>query len=131
MINPFKIGDKKHFTRVVSEKDLAEFEAGLVHAFYATFALTRDAEWASRLFVLEMKEEDEEGIGTYIHIDHLSPAFLGDSVVLTAILSKVEGNATHCSIEARVGDRLIAQGKSGQKILKKTKLAAIISNLNG
>ncbi len=131
MINPFKIGDKKHFTRVVSEKDLAEFEAGLVHAFYATFALTRDAEWASRLFVLEMKEEDEEGIGTYIHIDHLSPAFLGDSVVLTAILSKVEGNATHCTIEARVGDRLIAQGKSGQKILKKTKLAAIISNLNG
>ena len=131
MINPLKIGDKKHFTRVVGEKDLAEFEAGLVHAFYATFALTRDAEWASRLFVLEMKEEDEEGIGTYIHIDHLSPAFLGDSVVLTAILSKVEGNATHCSIEARVGDRLIAQGKSGQKILKKTKLAAIISNLNG
>jgi len=131
MINPFKIGDKKHFTRVVSEKDLAEFEAGLVHAFYATFALTRDAEWASRLFVLEMKEEDEEGIGTYIHIDHLSPAFLGDSVDLTAILVKVEGNATHCTIEARVGDRLIAKGKSGQKILKKTKLEAIISNFNG
>ena len=45
-----------------------------VHPFYSTFALGRDVEWACRQFVLEMKEEDEEGIGTFLNITHKSPA---------------------------------------------------------
>ena len=53
----FKIGDKKIYSKVVNKNETATFEAGEVHPFYATFALARDAEWACRLFVLEMKEE--------------------------------------------------------------------------
>ena len=64
----FKLGDKKQFTKVIGLSDLAEFESGEVHKVYGTFALGRDAEWSSRLFVLEMKEEDEEGIGTFLNI---------------------------------------------------------------
>ena len=70
MVNSFKAGDKKYFTKVVSENDTATFDPGQVHPVYATFALGRDAEWACRLFVLDMKENDEEGIGTFLHIDH-------------------------------------------------------------
>ena len=61
MKNPFKSGDQKTYRHRVTEADIARFESGLVHPFYATFALGRDAEWAGRLFVLEMKEEGEEG----------------------------------------------------------------------
>jgi predicted thioesterase len=60
----FKQGDVKRYSKVVSIDELASFESGTVHEVYSTFALARDAEWSGRLFVLEMKEEDEEGIGT-------------------------------------------------------------------
>lgn len=129
MINPFKSGDCKHYTRVVSEADTAAFDSGEVHPVYATFALGRDAEWACRLFVLAMKEPDEEGIGTFLHVHHKSPALLGQEVVFTATLHEVNGNAVICHFEAKVGERLIASGQTGQKILKKQKLEALFSNL--
>ena len=64
----FKPGDKKTHQVEVKSTDVAAFENGMVHPFYATFALGRDAEWSSRLFVLDMKEEDEEGIGTHFEL---------------------------------------------------------------
>jgi fluoroacetyl-CoA thioesterase len=82
----FKIGDQKSFTKTVTEKDLAQFEEGTVHEVYGTFALGRDAEWSSRLFVLDMKEQDEEGIGTFLNIKHHSPALLNQQVEFTATI---------------------------------------------
>ncbi len=120
MISKFNIGDTKTFLRVVRPQDVAEFEAGQVHPFYATFALGRDAEWAGRLFVLEMLEEDEEGIGTSLTIDHRSPALEGQEVQITSTITALEGNQLDCSFEAKVGSRVIATGTTGQRILKKS-----------
>ncbi|MEI6594756.1 MAG: hypothetical protein WCO28_04270 [Bacteroidota bacterium] len=129
MIHTFKSGDKKHFTKIVVEHDTAIFDSGAVHPVYATFALGRDAEWVCRLFVLEMKEEDEEGIGTFLKIEHLSPAILNSEVIFEATLKAVEGNSVLCSFEARVGDRIIAKGETWQKVLKKEKLEMLFNNL--
>jgi fluoroacetyl-CoA thioesterase len=46
MINPFKPGDTKTYTKTVEQTDTAAFDSGQVHPVYATFALGRDAEWA-------------------------------------------------------------------------------------
>lgn len=126
----FKVGDKKSFTRVVRREDFAEFEAGVVHPFYATFALGRDAEWTGRLFVLEILEEDEEGIGTFLTVKHRSPALLNQSVEFTAEIEEMEGNSINCSFVAKVGDRLIAKGEIGQKVLKKSQVKAIEAKAN-
>lgn len=131
MINPFKPGDERSFSKTVKEDELAHFDSGQVHDFYATFSLARDAEWSSRLFVLEMKEEDEEGIGTYVNIQHHAPALLGESVKFTATITEVHKNNVYCTFEAKVGDRLIASGSTGQKVLKKSKLTEIKEGLNG
>lgn len=129
MINIFKVRDKKQFTKVVEQNDTAAFNSNEVHPVYATFALGRDAEWACRLFVLDMKENDEEGIGTFLHIEHISPAVLGSTVIFESCLKRVEGNSVICSFEAKVGERLIAKGETGQKVLKKEKLENIFKNL--
>src|SRR5882672_1523129 len=121
MISKFKVGDRKTFERIVREEDTASFESGTVHPVYATFALTRDAEWSSRLFVLEMKEANEEGIGTFVNVKHISPAFIGDKVLFEAVIDELKGNEVNCSFTARVGERLIAEGRTGQKILPKEK----------
>src|ERR1043166_679398 len=92
MKNPFREGDIKIYRHVVSQADTARFESGEVHPVYATFAIARDAEWSGRLFVLEMKDEDEEGIGTAIEVVHHAPALQGQEVVFTAVLTAVNRN---------------------------------------
>ncbi len=76
-----------------------------------------------------MKEADEEGIGTFLNIQHHSPALLGQTVEITAIVDAINGNEIVCSFAANVGDRLIASGTTGQKILKKEKLNRIFDSL--
>lgn len=101
----------------------------MVHDFYGTFALGRDAEWTCRQFVLEMKEDGEEGIGTFLNIRHQSPALLGETVEISAEIIRLEGNSIDCSFEVKVGDRLIATGTQGQKILKLEKLARLVEGI--
>jgi predicted thioesterase len=122
MQHSFQPGDQKHFTRIVQPADCAAFESGEVHPVYSTFALARDAEWCCRLFVLEMKSDDEEGIGTMITVQHHAPAVAGSSVHFTATIIKLEGHEIVCRYEARTTHQLIASGEQGQKILKKEKL---------
>ena len=129
MINPFNIGATKTFIHKVVDGDAARFESGEVHNVYSTFALSRDAEWSGRLFVLEMKEPGEEGIGTGITVTHHSPALMGQDVVFTATLAEVNKNEVVVDYTAHVGDRLIGSGKTWQKILKKEKLDRLFESL--
>jgi fluoroacetyl-CoA thioesterase len=125
MKNPFSLGDVKVFRHVVKEEDSARFESGEVHAVYSTFALARDAEWSGRLFILQMKDPDEEGVGTGITVSHHAPALIGSEVIFTATLVEVKGHEVITNYEARIGDKLIASGEQRQKILKKDKLKGL------
>ncbi len=125
----FAPGDRKSLRFTVGEQDLAAFETGVVHQFYGTFALGRDVEWTCRQFVLEMKDEDEEGIGTFLNIKHHSPALLGEQVYIEAEVILSESHTLDCSYTVKVGDRLIASGTQGQKILKKEKLERVVASI--
>jgi fluoroacetyl-CoA thioesterase len=127
MKNIFRPGDQKEHRRIVKADDVAAFQGEVVHPVCATFALARDIEWTTRQFVLEMREDDEEGIGTFLSIDHRSPAFVGEEIIFTARIEQLKGNELVCSYVARVNGRLIAEGKTGQKILKKEKINKIFS----
>ncbi len=130
MKNPFSIGDTREYHTRVTEAKLARFEGeGLVHPVYGTFALAQDAEWVCRLFVLEMKEAGEEGVGSYVSVRHLAPAPLGTAVRLVARLERVEGNAVWCSWQCWAGERLIAEGEQEQRILDHARFAALIDRL--
>jgi predicted thioesterase len=129
MKNIFEVGNQLTLVHVVEQSDLATFETGNVHPFYSTFALGRDAEWACRQFVLQMKETDEEGIGTFLNIRHKSPAMLGDTVEFVVTVSVLEGHQIDCTFVAKVGERIVAEGGQGQKILKKEKLERLVNQI--
>jgi fluoroacetyl-CoA thioesterase len=129
IVNKFEIGNTKTFTKLVQIEDCASFESGNVHPVYATFALGRDAEWACRLFVLEMKEEHEEGIGTFLTINHKSPALVKSTVLFSATIKSIINNEIICSYKALVGERIIAEGEQGQKIIAKQKLEKLFEGL--
>jgi predicted thioesterase len=77
-----------------------------------------------------MKEDDEEGIGTFLSIEHQSPALINSQVIFTARVESISKNEIICSYEAKVGERLIAVGRQGQKILKKVKINQIFNSLS-
>lgn len=129
MITPFQIGDRKQISHLVTEADAATFITGNVHPVYATFAVAREAEWVCRQFVLEMREADEEGIGTFVTVEHRSPALIGQTVDFTATIESITGNHIICTYEARVGDRLVASGRQGQKILKKERISQLFDSI--
>lgn len=125
----FKAGDTKLHRVVVKESNVAAFGGEEVHPVCATFVLAREIEYASRLFVLEIKEVDEEGIGTLLEIEHISAAFPGEELLVEARVEQLLENKLLCSVRVQVGERLVARGKTGQKIMKKVKLDKIFENL--
>lgn len=127
--NIFKPGDVKLHKVQVKAADVAAFGGEEVHPVCSTFALAREMEWSSRLFVLDMKEEGEEGIGTQLTVNHRSPALLGEELLVKAFFDKMEGNSLSCNIQVHVGERLIATGTTGQKIVLKDKLNRLFENL--
>ncbi len=130
MKNIFQQGDLKMYSRNVTANDIAAFESGTVHSVYSTFALARDAEWSGRLFVLDMKEEDEEGIGTQISIRHKGMALTGEVITFEARFEEITvSGEIITSFKAFAGARLIAEGMQGQKILKKEKIDVLFSAL--
>ncbi|MFM7430727.1 MAG: thioesterase family protein [Flammeovirgaceae bacterium] len=127
MKNIFIPGDQKKYKKTVGPTDVAAFHKVTLHEVCSTFSLARDFEWSSRLFFIDMKEEDEEGVGTFLSIDHKSPAFVGEEIIFTAQVVKIEKNELICSIEAKTAGRLIATGTTGQKMLKKDRLKQIFT----
>lgn len=127
MKNIPRTGDRKIYKKVVLHEDQAIFHGKVLHAVCSTFALARDMEWSSRLFFIDMREEDEEGVGTHLSIDHLSPAFVGEELEITATVAQLSGNELICNIEVKTSDRMIATGKTGQRMLKKEKLKRLFT----
>jgi predicted thioesterase len=123
----FKTGDLKQYKRIVQADDVAAFQGKVVHPVCSTFSLARDIEWTTRQFVLDMRDDDEEGIGTYLSIDHKGPAFPGEEITVTAYVEEIKGHELICSYVAKVGDRLVAAGRTGQKILKRTKINTLFA----
>lgn len=124
----FKPGDQKQTRYRVKDTDVAAFKGEVVHPVCGTFTLAREIEWATRQFVLKMRDGDEEGVGTMLTVDHHGPAFVGDEIIFIAWVEQINGHELICGYEARVKDRLIASGKTGQKILKRDKISQLFTN---
>lgn len=130
MKNPFQVGDKKTYEYKVKPEDFASFEGeGLIHPVLSTFRIAQCAEWVCRLFVHEMKEEGEEGVGVMVSVQHHAPALENETVLFTAELMNVEKNKVLCQWNAKVHDRLIASGEQIQKIINKKKFYETLAHL--
>ena len=127
----FKPGDLKAHSMVVKIEDVAEFNGTEVHPVCATFTLAREIEYASRLFVIDMLEYDEEGVGTFLEIEHISPALVGDRLELKAFWEMQTGDVVFCGVEVKCGTRIVSKAKTQQKIVSKERFIKNLSRLAG
>ncbi|MEP2667496.1 MAG: hotdog domain-containing protein [Cyclobacteriaceae bacterium] len=130
MKNLPKVGDVRIYRKKIEEADVAAFHGKVVHAVYSTFAMARDMEWSSRLFFIDMKEDDEEGVGTHLSIDHRAPAFVGEELEISAEVISLNGNELICDIVVKTDGRVVATGKTGQRMLKRDKLKELFTKNN-
>ena len=124
-------GESITISHIVKNEDVASFQGKVVHNVCSTFTLAREVEWSSRQFVIKYKDDHEEGVGTMLTINHRSPAFVGEKILIEAVVESCINNELICTYKATVGDRLIAEGKTGQKILNKSSLEKIFSKFEG
>ena len=125
----FKPGAEKIYKKIIDKSDLASFKGKNVHPVCSTFALAREIEWATRQFVIDMTDEDEEGMGTMLTIHHRSPALPGEEIIIRSRVESIEGHELICAFQVMVDERLIATGKTGQKILKRDKLEHLFATI--
>ncbi|QSE97155.1 thioesterase family protein [Fulvivirga lutea] len=131
MLEGLKIGEKATVEYKVKPTDVPNFDGKDVHPVCSTYVLAREIEWSSRQFVLKYKLDDEEGIGTKLTIEHIGPAKVGELVSITAEAMEIKGNELICNYIAKVSDRIIAKGTTGQKVLKKNVIEKIFSKFDG
>ncbi len=109
----------------VTEADYPVFDGHTIHPVCSSYVLAREFEWAGRRVYLSARPEGSEAFGTEVVIEHKSPAFLGEEITIRATPSGYERGFLYVDCIAQVGDRLIATGRTGQKVTSTEKVAAL------
>jgi predicted thioesterase len=92
-------------------------------------------ELAARKVLAPHLDDDEEGIGSHLSIDHIAPTPLGHAVRIVAEAADVAPTTLVCSVAAYHvrpdGEVLVGRGIQIQRILPKKRLRALIERAGG
>jgi predicted thioesterase len=86
-------------------------------------------EVAARKVLEAHLDEDEEGIGSHLSIDHVAPAPVGNTISVCATAIEVDASTLVCTVEARDAahqQTVLATGRQVQRILPRTTLNDIM-----
>lgn len=121
-----KLGNSATVTITVTEDMCPAFDGVVVHRVYSTWSMAHHMELAARMVLAPHLEDHEEGIGSHLSIDHVSPAPLGHSVRVEARAIEQGPTTLVCECIAYDGERIVGRGKQIQRILPKAKLKSLI-----
>lgn len=110
---------------VVTRAMCPHFDGVLHHPVCATWTLVEHMEVAGRKLLQPHLDDDEEGVGAHISVDHRAPAPIGATVRVRAEVISCTHRRLTTLMTAWCGGRVIAEGRFVQVILPKAKLAAL------
>ncbi len=124
-------GLSAEITARVTPEMCPHFDGMMKHPVCATWTIVNLMEVAGRKLLEPFLDEQEEGVGAHITVDHRAPAPIGTSLRVRA---EVE-SATHRRLTARVvalhGEVHVAEGRFVQIILPKNHLREILGDAPG
>src|ERR1051325_10544520 len=91
---------------VVNDSMRPAFDGIAVHDVCSTWTLAHYFELAGRKVLVDYLEPHEEGVGSHVSVDHVSPARVGRTVRVTAVATLVTDRRLDCEVTARVADRV-------------------------
>lgn len=127
-----KIGDTAQVTLTVTEDMCPAFDDIVVHRVYSTWSMAHHMELAARKLLKDHLEDDEEGIGSHLSIDHLAPVPVGHGVRVTAEAVEIGPTTLVCDtiayhVRPDDSERIVGKGTQVQRILPRKKLEALIA----
>ena len=77
---------------------------------YATPRIISDVEYTCRDFLLAHLDPGEDSVGTKVNWEHVGPALLGESVIVSVKLVQIEGRRVTFEAGVKAGEDAVAQG---------------------
>jgi len=128
-MDPTKIlGTEATHTTEVTKDMCAAFDGKVVHDVYSTWSMAHHMEIAARHVLVPHLVAGEQGIGSHLSIDHVSPQPLGRTARVVARCIEADATTVVCEVVAYDGDsdRVLGRGKQVQRIYPEDKLIKII-----
>lgn len=125
-----ELGNQAEVTFRVTEEMCPAFDDVVVHCVCSTWTIVQYMEVAGRKVLAPHLEPNEEGVGSHVSCDHLGPAPVGSDVKVIATASRVADRELVCDTAAFCGEKMIAMGKTVQRIFPKDVLKRILKEMN-
>jgi len=119
-------GLQKEVTFTVAPDMCPAFDGEVVHQVCSTWMIVQYMELAGRMVLVDFLEPNEEGVGSHASCDHMGPAQVGAAVRVVATAADVNERELVCDCAAFRGEKMIAMGKTVQKIFPKDVLERIL-----
>lgn len=119
-------GSQSEITFTVTADMCPAFDGEIVHQVCSTWSIVHYMELAGRKVLLPYLEAHEEGVGSHVSCDHLGPAPVDTSVRVIATAARVSERELVCDCVAFRGEKLIASGKTVQRVFPRTVLERIL-----
>ena len=126
MESTLKVGNTTTHTFLVTKEMQPRFADVIIHPVCSTWDMAHQFEIVARKSLEPHLSEGEEGIGSFLSIEHRSPAPIGENVHLEAVVTECYVSSLVCTITARIGSRVCASGKQIQRILPSTTIHELI-----
>ncbi len=96
--------------RTVLQEDAITFLGVDVQPSLATPAMIRWMEFAARDAVLPHLDEGHDTVGTVVHVSHLAPTPLGETVTYRATVTAVDDRKLTFTVEAEDSRQVVGKG---------------------
>jgi len=131
MLDSLKLGNTADVTVTVTEDMCPAFDDVVVHRVYSTWSMAHHMELAARKVLAPHLEDHEEGIGSHLSIDHVSPTPLGHNVRVEAVATELDDTTLVCDVIAYHvhpdgRESVAGRGMQVQRVLPKKKLESLI-----
>jgi predicted thioesterase len=130
MKSSLRVGNTAEVTATVTDDMCPAFDGVVVHHVCSTWTLAHLMELAARKVLAPHLDENEEGIGSHLSIDHTAPTPVGHTLRVEAKAIVLAPTQLVCDVVAyRVGsngETVVARGQQVQRILPRTALRALI-----
>ena len=126
MKNGLIVGTEVELEFTVTPAMCPAYDDEIVHEVCSTWEIVHYMEMAGRKMLLGYLEANEEGVGSHASCDHVGPALVGSAVRVTARATGVSDRELTCECAAYCRQRLIATGRTVQKIFPRNVLERIL-----
>ena len=128
MKTTIQVGNIASISFSVTEQMQAMFDDRVIHPVCSTWDMAHQFEIAARKALEEHLEDNEQGIGSFLSIDHVRSAPVGAEVEVVATITELDETIVVCEIAATVNGTECATGKQVQRVLPSSTITRLIDD---